>query len=135
MASPPSFAPFGGDRGTISVAVRDATTVRAYLNLTPRQGRERLHGFAQFRTHLVGEDDGRDVHVEAAAERLPFGGGTGSCVQEQCTTRVARHRYREIACLVAGRTTSVVVVAAARTSVWRVFERELRRSVASLTVS
>jgi hypothetical protein len=136
IAYPPSLAPIRGDSGTVSFASRTSTgAVRAYLNVTPRQGRERLHAFAAFRVGLLAAEDARTVHEQAAAEGLAFQGGQGSCVIDDYVTRIGRHRYREIACLVAGRRYGAVVVAAARSSDWSRFEPDLRQAVASFTIS
>ena len=137
LSSPPSFAPFAGDRGTASTAVRDrAGGIRAYLNVTPRQGDERARGFAKFRVHLLAGDHDQSVHLEAAAEGLMFRGGRGSCVLDDYVTRIERHHYRELTCFVVGRRRGgAVIVAAALTSDWRRFEKQLRRAVASFALS
>jgi hypothetical protein len=134
---PPQFAPFAGDRGTASAAVRDATgRIHAYLNVTPRQGDERLRGFAAFRVdRLAGEHD-QSVHLEAAAEGLALHGGHRSCVLDDYVTRIGHHHYRELACFVVGsRGGAAVVVAAATIADWGHFESQLQRAVASFAVS
>ena len=136
IAYPPTFAPIGGDAGTVSFAVSSPqNAVRAYLNVTPRQGNETLGDFAAFRVHLIAGDDDLHVHRESAAEGLAFQGGRGSCVTDDYLTRVRHNHYREIACFVVGRRGGVVVVAAATTSEWNYFEPELHLAVASLAVS
>ena len=137
LGFPPQFAPFAGDRGTASAAVRDATgRILGYLNVTPRQGDERLRGFAAFRVHrLAGEHD-QSVHREAAAEGLALHGGHRSCVLDNYVTRIGHHHYRELACLVVGRRGgAAVVVAAASIADWAHFEPQLQRAVASFAVS
>ena len=137
LGLPPQFAPFAGDRGTASAAVRDATgRIHAYLNVTPRQGDERLRGFAAFRVdRLAGEHD-QSVHLEAAAEGLALHGGHRSCVLDDYVTRIGHHHYRELACFVVGsRGGAAVVVAAATTADWGHFEPQLQRAVASFAVS
>jgi hypothetical protein len=137
LSSPPSFSPFAGDTGSATAGIKDANGVyRAYLNATPQQGRERLRGFPGFRVRLLGEDHDLAVHEEASAEHLAFRGGEGSCVIDRYVTRVAHHRYREIACLVvsaSGR--GSVVVAAARLADWARFEATMRTAVASYRVA
>ncbi len=129
IAYPPSLAPIRGDAGTVSFAQRAGTgAVRAYLNVTPRQGKERLHAFAAFRVRLLAADDARAVHKVAAAEGLAFQGGQGSCVIDDYVTRVGRHQYREIACLVTGHRS-------ARRADWSHFESELRQAIASFAIS
>ena len=106
------LAPLAGDPGTASAALVDRDgTIRGYLNLTPRTGGERRQGWARFRLrHNAGEGN-RDIVLIAAARRLRFRDGRGSCVIDRY--RTSRHRYREIACLVAGRRATTVVVGAA----------------------
>jgi hypothetical protein len=136
VAYPPSFAPILSDPGTVSAAVRSSTgAYRAYLNVTPRQGDERLRGFAGFRVHLLGAEHDESVHQETAAEGLAFEAGRASCVQDHYTTRIGHRHYRELACFVTGRRGAVVVVAAATVAGWDHFQPLLRRAVASLTVS
>lgn len=136
LAYPPSFGPVTGDAGSVSAAVRSPAGVYvAYLNATPQQGAERPRRFAAFRLRLLGEDHDEALHEEAAAERVAFQGGRGSCVIDAYVTRVRHRRYREIACLVVGSHASTVVVAAALTSRWSQFRPVLQRSVAAFTVS
>jgi len=136
LAYPPSFRPVGGDPGSVSAALASPRSpYLAYLNATPRQGREQPHGFAAFRVALLGEDHDEAVHLEAAREGIRFRVGVGSCVMDRYTTRVGHHPYREIACLVVdphGR--GAVVVAAATTSTWARYERLLETAVAAFTV-
>jgi hypothetical protein len=137
LGFPPQFAPFAGDRGTASAAVRDATgRIHGYLNITPRQGDERLRGFAAFRVdRLAGEHD-QSVHLEAAAEGVALHGGRRSCVLDDYVTRIGHHHYRELACFVVGsRGGAAVVVAAATVADWGHFEPQLQRAVASFSVS
>jgi hypothetical protein len=136
LSSPPSFAPFAGDRGTASTAVRDETGgIRAYLNVTPRQGNERLRGFAEFRVRLLAGEHDQSVHLDAAAESVAFQGGRGSCVLDDYLTRIGHHHYREFACLVvARRGGAAVVVAAATAADWGRYEGQLRRAVASFAL-
>jgi len=136
IAYPPTFAPIGGDAGTVSFAVRSRqNAVRAYLNVTPRQGDETLGDFAAFRVHLIAGDDDLHVRRESAAEGLVFQGGRGSCVTDDYLTRVGHHHYREIACFVVGDRGGVVVIAAATTAEWNYFKPELHAAIASLAIS
>ena len=52
----------------------------------------------------------------ATPPSLPFNGGRGSCVDDTYRTSVTT--YRELACLVAGRSASTVIVAAAPRARW-----------------
>ena len=104
LGVPPQFAPFAGDPGTASAAVRDATgRIDAYLNITPRQGDERLRGFAAFRVHRLADEHDQSVHLEAAARGSALQGGHRSCVLDDYVTRIGHHHYRELACFVVGR--------------------------------
>jgi hypothetical protein len=137
LGFPPQFAPFAGDQGTASAAVRDTTgQIVGYLNITPRQGDERLRGFAAFRVHRLADEHDQSVHLEAAAEGLALHGGHRSCVLDDYVTRIGHHHYRELACFVVGRRGgAAVVVAAATDADWGHFEPQLQRAVASFTVS
>jgi hypothetical protein len=136
LAYPPSFRPVGGDPGSVSAAVAAPPgPYIAYLNATPRQGAERPRGFAAFRVHLVSEDHDESVRLEAARERLPFQGGTGSCVIDRYVTRVGHHHYREIACLVVdAHGAGAVVVAAARTSAWAQYAGQLMTAIRAFSI-
>jgi hypothetical protein len=137
LGYPPQFAPIAGDRGTASAAVRDAAgLIRAYLNITPRQGDERLRTFAAFRVRRLAAEHDQEVHLEAAARGLALHGGRRSCVLDDYVTRVGDNHYRELACLVVGsRGGAAVVVAAATTGDWGHFEPQLQRAVGSFAVS
>lgn len=131
---PPGYRPVAGDRGTESAGLGPAPRYTAYLNVTPRQGDERLAGFASFRVHLLGEDDDRDVRELAAGQDLSFGGGTGSAVVDEYTTRVGADRYTEIAALVRGRHGAWVIVAAASSPEFSRYQAVLRRAVDAVEV-
>ena len=134
VSYPPTFAPVAGDRGTVSAAMRDAHgTFLAYVNVTPRQGDERLQGFGPFRVGLLRHEDPTVVQ-DATEEGLLFHGGRGSCVIDHYVTRIEHNRYREVACLAQGRRGSAVVVAAAMEPLWKQLFPMLRRVVASFTV-
>jgi hypothetical protein len=131
LAYPPGWRPLAGDPGTTSAALvgRDRT-IRGYLNLTPRQDGERRAGWARFRIrHNAGEGN-RDIVLIAAATRLRFRDGRGSCVIDRY--RTSRHRYREIACIVAGRRATTVVVGAALPRDWARLGPLIERSISSL---
>jgi hypothetical protein len=137
LAYPPSFRPVGADPGSVSAAVEVSPgPYVAYLNATPREGPERLHGFADFRVRLLSDDHDESVRLEAAGERLAFQGGTGSCVIDRYVTRVGHHEYREIACLVVdAHGAGDVVVATALTSRWTRYERQLMTAVRAFSIS
>jgi hypothetical protein len=130
LAYPPGWTPIKTDPGTASVALLgSAGAIDAYLNVTPRQGKETLANWTHFRpAHNKGEGN-KDVRVIASSTNLTFRSGRGSCVIDDYTTSKAR--YREVACLVAGPTSSGVIVAAAPTALWDEQAVTLERAVSS----
>jgi hypothetical protein len=133
LSYPSSWRPIPGDSGTVTAALRDRAGLYAgYLNVTPRQGREELAGWAAFRTRRNAEDGDRQVHELAAAEGIGFTNARGSCVVDQYLSRVGAHRYRELACIVAGRGRTSVFVGAALLSDWRTLGSVVLRAAASL---
>jgi len=133
LSYPSSWQSIPGDSGTVTAALRDRAGLYAgYLNVTPRQGREQLGGWAAFRTHRNAEDGDRQVHELEAAEGIGFTNARGSCVVDQYLSRVGAHRYRELACIVAGRGHTSVFVGAALVSDWRTLGSVLERAAESL---
>ena len=65
---------------------------------------------------------------------VKFRGGTGSCVIDAYVTRIGGHHYQEIACLVQGRTSASVIVAAAPAARWAQARPLLFRAVAAYLV-
>jgi hypothetical protein len=132
LAYPPGWRQIPTDAGTLSAAPAGEQGVfSGYLNVTPRSGSEVLSNWRRFRlTHLMAEG-ARRVHLESAATDLPFLAATGSCVIDTYVTPKAA--FREIACLVAGRSATTVVVAAAPTAEWPDKAAALERAVAGFT--
>jgi hypothetical protein len=131
LAYPPGWTPIKTDPGTASVALLGrAGEIEAYLNATPRQGRETLANWSHFRPAHNNSEGSHDVRLIASATNLTFRSGRGSCVIDDYTTS-SRARYREIACLVGGPTSSAVIVAAAPTSLWHRHAVTLERAVSS----
>ncbi|HZV75439.1 MAG TPA: hypothetical protein VFF79_17145 [Conexibacter sp.] len=133
LAYPAGWRRIRGDRGTASAALLDAHgRYLAYLNLTPRQGREQLATFAAFRVaHNRAEGDA-DVVAQASAHGLGFrDGGRGTCVRDAYTTATSL-RFVEVACLVSGPRTSSVIVAAAPPGQWAKQWPVLRRALAAV---
>ena len=130
LAYPPGWTPIKTDPGTASVALLgNGGRIDGYLNATPRQGTETLADWSRFRPqHNQGEGD-RDERLIAATADAPFRSARGACVIDTYTTSKAS--YREIACLVSGRRSSAVVVAAAPTALWDQQAAALQRAVAS----
>ena len=130
LAIPPRWRQISGDAGTVSAARGGSgRVVDGYLNLTPKQGDETLANWPRFR--IAHNRDEGDFHVTqlASGSGLRFRGGHGSCVIDDYNT--VRTRYREIACLVAGRRHSTVIVAAAKPRTWNARHRELEQAVSS----
>ena len=69
------------------------------------------------------------MRLIASSRDVTFRSGRGSCVIDSYETSKAA--YREIACLVSGRGSSAVVVAAAPVAVWEHQAATLQRAVSS----
>jgi len=116
---PTGWRPIPGDSGTVTEALRDSRGIyHGYLNITPRQGVEQLHGWTAFRTGRNRDEGDTRVHVIAAAEDVSFGDARASCVIDDYRSRVGSHPYRELACLIAGDRHTNVFVGAALVSDW-----------------
>ena len=135
LSYPPSLRPVSGDADSVSAAqVSPAGVFRLYLNATPRQGDEQLRGWAAFRLRLLTADDAASARELAAAQDVKFRGGTGSCVIDTYVTRIGAHHYQEIACLVQGRTSASVIVAAAPAATWAQASPLLLQAVAAYQI-
>ena len=135
LSYPPSLRRIAGDTDAVSVArLGPGGAFQLYLNATPRQGSERPQGWAAFRLRLLRSDDAASARLDAAAERVQFRGGTGSCVIDDYVTRIGGHHYEEVACLVQGRTSASVIVAAAPAARWAQARPLLFRAVAAYLV-
>jgi hypothetical protein len=129
---PPTWKPIPGDAGTVTESLRTPGGLYAgYLNVTPRQGAERLRGWAAFRISHNREDGDRRVTEVAAAEGLRFRNAAGSCVIDDYTSRVGSHSYREIACIVKGNRHTDVFIAAALRHDWRTLRETLQRAASA----
>lgn len=135
LSYPPSLRPVRGDSDAVSVArVSPRGAYQFYLNATPRQGEERLAGWAAFRLHLLRSDDAASAHEVAAAQDVRFHGGTGSCVMDSYITKIHANHFQEIACLVQGSSAASVIVAAAPAAHWAQARPLLLRAVAAYQV-
>jgi len=135
LSYPPALHPVTGDKGTVSAAqVGPGGTFQLYLNATPRQGAETLAHWAAFRLRFLRADSAANAHLDAAAQRVRFRGGTGSCVIDDYITRLGAHHFQEIACLVQGRHSGSVIVAAAPAATWARARSLLLRTVAAYQV-
>jgi hypothetical protein len=133
LSAPASWEAARSDPGTKTLVSRGPSgAIIGYLNATPRQGDENAADWAGFRVaHNRGEGD-REVRRLAAARDLHFRSATGSCVIDSYLT-TSGNRYREIACLVTGRSSTTVIVAAAPPSRWHAERSVLRRAVDAFT--
>jgi hypothetical protein len=130
LAYPPGWTPIKTDPGTASVALLGGGgRIDGYLNATPRQGNETLADWRRFRPEHNQDEGDRVVRLVAATTTARFRSGRGACVIDTYTTTKAS--YREIACLVSGRGSSAVVVAAAPTAMWNQQAGTLQRAVSS----
>jgi hypothetical protein len=135
LSYPPSLHRVAGDSDAVTAArLSPRGTIQLYLNATPRQGGEHLRNWAAFRLARLRSDDAASAHEVAAARGVQFRGGTGSCVIDDYRTRIGRHHYEEIACLVQGRTSATVIVAAAPAAMWAPARPLLFRAVAAYLV-
>ena len=135
LSYPPALHRLAGDAGTVSAArLSPRGTIQLYLNATPRQGAEHLPNWAAFRLARLRSDDAASARQVAAARGVPFRGGTGSCVIDDYRTRIGRHHFEEIACLVQGRTSASVIIAAAPAAMWARARPLLFQAVAAYLV-
>lgn len=133
LSYPAAWKPIPGDPGTVTVSLRSPSGLYAgYLNVTPRQGTEQLHGWATFRINRNREEGDRQVSRVAAAEGLLFRHASGSCVIDDYISRVGSHPYREIACIVKGHRHTDVFIGAALTHDWKTLHGTLERAASSL---
>jgi hypothetical protein len=130
LAYPPGWTPIKTDPGTASVALlTGGHRIDGYLNATPRQGTETLADWSRFRPEHNQDEGDRGVRFLAATTTARFRSGRGACVIDTYTTSKAS--YHEIACLVSGRGSSAVVVAAAPTARWDQQAGTLERALSS----
>lgn len=127
---PRGWSPAHGDAGTRTGELERSGKIVGYLNATPREGAETLGNWARFRPEHNRDEGDRDVRVLGSARGLRFPDGIGSCVLDAYLTG-SGSRYRELACIVAGRSASAVIVAAAPPGRWRAEAAVLERAVSS----
>ena len=132
LSYPQTAHPIQADAGAVAAAtITPAGDFVAYLNATPQQGDESVGNWSQFRIAHLRDESTRWVTLTAAATGLAFQGGTGSCVQDDYTTLVGSHHYREIACLVSGSHGGSVIVAATLAADWPREHSLLEQAVSS----
>lgn len=129
LSYPASWQREDGDPGTATVALLTSKgAFLGYLNITPQQGAEKLTGWAAFRIHHDSEEGDRHLKQLAAATGLQFRTGHGSCVEDSYSTEVKK-QYIEIACIVAGKKATTVIVGAAPPSAWSREAPVLKRAI------
>jgi hypothetical protein len=135
LSYPPSLRPVSGDKDAVTVArLSPAGTYLLYLNATPRQGTENSQNWAAARLAHLHADETASARQDAAASGIAFLGGTGSCVLDEYVTEIGAHHYKEIACLVQGRSGASVIVAAAPAAQWTQAAPVLEQAVAAYRV-
>jgi hypothetical protein len=133
LAHPAGWRQLAGDRGSISAALQDRDgRYLGYLNLTPREGAERAAGWASFRARHNRAEGDRHVQILAGASGLRFRTGSGACVEDSYVTATSA-RFTEIACLVEGRR-SAVIVGAAPPAQWPAEVPTIERAIAAARV-
>jgi hypothetical protein len=131
LSAPPSWRPAAGDPGTRTMVSRGPSGgIIGYLNATPRQGDERAANWSRFRLAHNREEGDRKVRLLAAVNGLRFRAATGACVIDSYATTTG-NRFREIACIVSGRSATTVIVAAAPPSRWTAEAPLLERAVSN----
>lgn len=131
MAYPPGWARAHGDFGTATAEVRGSDErIVGYLNITPKQGPESLANWSHFRADHNGHEGDREVKVLASATKLRFLTGTGSCVEDRYKTTTSP--YIELACIVAGKRGTTVIVGAAPPQAWSRVSPLLERAISAL---
>ena len=132
MSYPTSWRLQHGDAGTATAALRSPSgAFLGYLNITPRQGPEKLSGWAAFRLHHNHEEGDLNVKELASATGLRFRTGRGSCVEDLYGTKTHAH-YIEVACIVAGTRATTVIVGAAPPSAWSQQAPVIERAIEGL---
>jgi hypothetical protein len=127
---PPGWHEAHGDPGTRTAEMTGADgDIDGYLNVTPQQGEETLANWSEFRLDHNEDEGNREDTLEASVTGVPFPHGEGSCVLDSYRTSTDRH-YREIACIVAGRRTSVIV-GAAPPQRWASESTDIKRAIAA----
>ncbi len=133
LSVPPGWRREHGDAGTRTVVQRTPSgAIAGYLNATPRQGAENPRNWTEFRVDHNGEEGDREVRLLAGATNLRFRSATGSCVLDSYRTE-SGHRYREMACIVSGRSATTVIVGAAPPARWEAEAPTIEQAINSFT--
>lgn len=133
LPAPPGWHREHGDAGTRTEVLRTRSgQIAGYLNATPRQGAESSGNWTEFRVAHNGEEGDREVRLLAGATNLRFRSGTGSCVLDSYRTE-SDSPYREIACIVSGRSATTVIVGAAPPHRWGSEAPTIEQAIDSFT--
>jgi hypothetical protein len=132
LSFPASWRPIAGDPGTASAALRSGGRIGGYLNATPQGGGETLRNWLGFRPAHNRDEGDVEVMPWAGRRGMRFRGGSGSCLIDDYTTATGA-RYRELACIVAGRRATTVVVGSATRTAWPRLAPVLREAVSNFT--
>jgi hypothetical protein len=133
LPAPPDWLSEHGDAGTRTEVLRTRSgRIAGYLNATPRQGTESLRNWAEFRVDHNRDEGDRQVRLLADATGLRFRSATGSCVLDSYRTE-SGHPYRELACIVSGRSATTVIVGAAPPDRWDAEAPTLEQAIDSFT--
>jgi hypothetical protein len=120
-----------GDAGTRTAVLRSPSgRIAGYLNATPRQGGESLRNWPGFRVAHNREEGDREVRLLAEGTDLNLRSGAGSCVVDSYRTE-SGHRYREVACIVSGRSATTVIVGAAPPLRWEAEVPTIKQAIDS----
>jgi hypothetical protein len=115
-------------------SLSSAGAYQLYLNATPRQNGETLSDWPDFRIDHLTDEDASSARLLAVSSGVKFLGGTGTCVVDSYVTKVKARHYTQLACLVRGRTSSSVIIAASSTADWKNESSTLMRAVATYRV-
>jgi hypothetical protein len=130
LAAPRAWAPERGDRDSLTAVEHGpGGALIGYLNLTPRQGGESAADWQRFRLEHLRGDNERAVRVIAYSPRIRLAGGRAACLTDQYTTST-NARFQELACIVEG-TRSAVVLGAAPPERWGTQEPVIARAIAA----
>lgn len=133
MPYPRGWERLKGDAGTATAALLDGNHhFIGYLNLTPRRSSETPANWGRFRVAHNAEENDRNIKLLAVGTGLRFRAGHGSCVRDSYATSSGRH-YVELACLIAGRNASVVIVGASPPATWARMSPVLERAISGVT--
>ena len=131
LAFPGSWHSIVSDPGTRTAALRSSGgRIVGYLNATPQQGEETLADWGTFRVDHNKDEGDTNLKLVASATNLAFRDGHGSCVIDDYRSS-SGHRYREIACIVAGTDATTVVVGAAPPQDWHSQSPAIERSISA----